>query len=326
MVVVIGLVFATRKAIDQWNGQRAIAVERVHEIDRKMANATGELRSALAGERREAVDAIPSLTNLDWGRISLAGLLYAIGLIPGGIVLFEATEATGHRVSRRDALAAQLVGHLGKYVPGKAMVVVMRAARLSRHGVPPLAGSIAVVMETLSMMAVGAAFAGVLVCFLPVPRWIAVVAILGGVVSSLPTIPTIFRMVLRRIRPAVIGEELDSSWRFFIRSWLWHLMGWTFIGSSFALLVTSFPGAGTEHTASTMWVASVAATCLAMVVGFASLLPGGAGVRELTLALILSPVVGESHALLGAIAARLMFIAVELIAAGCVAGRGATGA
>jgi uncharacterized membrane protein YbhN (UPF0104 family) len=64
--------------------------------------------------------------------------------------------------------------------------------------------------------------------------------------------------------------------------------------------------------------ASVAAIALAMVAGFVSLLPGGAGVRELTLALILGPVVGQSQALLAAILARGVFLVVEVAAAAVV--------
>ena len=90
------------------------------------------------------------------------------------------------------------------------------------------------------------------------------------------------------------------------------------IGASFAWLVESVPGGRTEFSGFVVYAASVAAIALAMVVGFASLLPGGAGVRELTLAVVLAPVIGSSRALLAAILARLLFIGVELLAVAAV--------
>ena len=137
-----------------------------------------------------------------------------------------------------DAMSAQLVGHLGKYVPGKAMVVVIRAGRLSGKGVPVLSGSIAVFLETLLMMAVGAAVAGVLVFVLPVSRWIAWAALLGGIAATVPTFPPILKWVVRKVSSArgdqnadaqqeasLDGESLSvvsHDWRFFF---LWRGSG-----------------------------------------------------------------------------------------------------
>jgi uncharacterized membrane protein YbhN (UPF0104 family) len=101
-------------------------------------------------------------------------------------------------------------------------------------------------------------------------------------------------------------------------AWFWQIIGWILIGASFVCLVESVPGGATEYSVTIRYAASVASISLAMVIGFASLLPGGAGVRELTLALVLSPVIGASQALLAAILARLLFITVELLAAAAV--------
>ena len=57
---------------------------------------------------------------------------------------------------------------------------------------------------------------------------------------------------------------------------------------------------------------------LAVVIGFASLLPGGAGIRELVITTVLAVSLGPTHAILAAIAARLLFAAVEgLVAVFC---------
>ncbi|MEO1527288.1 MAG: lysylphosphatidylglycerol synthase domain-containing protein [Planctomycetota bacterium] len=319
IIVVAGLVWATQQAMRQWRDQqgqlRTVVAKLNADID---AEIDPVRREELIRRRDTTARSIPSLGNLNWSRIGLGSLLYLISLVPGGLVLQEATRAIGYQTTRHLAISAQILGHLGKYVPGKAMVVVMRAGRLSSAGVPMVGGSIAVVMETLFMMAVGAALAGLLVLWLPVPRWVAAAAIGGAACALLPTLPPIFARVLRKVRPQARESGVDVSWRFFGQAWLWQTVNWLLIGASFSCLVTSLPGGVDEASGITTIVACTAAISLAMVAGFISLLPGGAGVRELTLALILAPVVGPSRALLGAIAARFVFIAVELLAAGIV--------
>ena len=58
-----------------------------------------------------------------------------------------------------------------------------------------------------------------------------------------------------------------------------------------------------------------AAISLGMVLGFASLLPGGAGVREWVTLIVLGTVTDPTHALLCVITARMLFIVVESILA-----------
>ena len=320
IVVIIGLALATRKAVQQWNRQAELAAAQATEIQKTIDQETDAAkRQQLLEELERADQSIPRLSNLNWGFIAIAAVLYGVGLLPGGIVLQEAVAVFGQRVTTGTAIGAQIVGHLGKYVPGKAMVVVIRAGRLSSRGVPVLVGSVAVFMETLLMMAVGASLSGGLIYFLPVPKWIAVSAMLGGVAASVPTLPPIFDQVMKRLNSkAEAMGQLRGGWRFFAAAWIGQSIAWVFIGASFAFLVASIPGALQQHSFQTVLIASSAAIALAMVVGFASLLPGGAGIRELTLAVVLAPIVGESQALLGAIAARLLFIAVELLAAGVV--------
>ncbi|KAA5539886.1 flippase-like domain-containing protein [Roseiconus nitratireducens] len=340
LIVVVGLTVATHRAIQQWQEQSRRAEERVEEIERRIAASSSLAeREHLSADRRAASAAIPSLTNLRWSCISAAALLYFVGLVPGGVVLSEGVRTFGCRVPLREAVIAQVMGHLGKYVPGKAMVVVIRAARLSASGVPVSIGTTAVFLETLLMMAVGAAWGGALICLLPVPRWMAVLALVGGISASVPTVPPLLRRLVARIGVSKLATQADSDlgtpdpvaesiaevpanptggWRYFRAAWFWQTIAWALIGGSFALLVASIPGRDGETFGVVATAASIAAICLAMVVGFASLLPGGAGIRELTLIVVLGPVVGESRALLAAIAARLLFIVVELVAAGVV--------
>ncbi len=347
VLVIVGLGWATHKAIGEWNTQRDAVLAEIADLDRLIERTaeSGE-RTELMRRRNAAVARVPSLSKLSPTWLALAAVLYALGLLPGGMVLHESARVLGYRVSVPESLAAQIVGHLGKYVPGKAMVVVIRAGRLHGSGVPAVAASAAVFLETILMMAVGAAMAGALIFFLPVPRWIAWAALLGGMAATVPTFPPLLRRVVARIgaRPTVAGDSEDGEvggndapaaatfgggrwsrighdWRFFGLGWWWQLCSWGLIGGSFACVAAGVPGgpqAAAGFPLTVFLIASVAAIALAMVAGFVSLLPGGAGVRELTLTLILGPVVGQTQALLAAILARGVFLVVEVAAAAVV--------
>ena len=201
------------------------------------------------------------------------------------------------------------------------MVIVLRAGGLSVDRISVVTSTIGVFMETLLMMAVGAAVAGIVICWLPVPIWMIAGAALVAVAASVPTLPPILKRVALKVshrRPAADRKTPDiSSTQFFLVGWIWSLLSWVLIGISFTLLTQAIPDPSPAPATSFEFAVCTAAIALAMVVGFASLLPGGAGVRELVLTTVLAQAVGPTTALLAAIAARLMFIAVEAICALC---------
>ena len=235
--------------------------------------------------------------------------------------LRSALETLGESPRLSTCLASQLLGHLGKYVPGKAMVIVLRAGGLARDGVGPLAATISVFMETLLMMSVGAALSCAIIIGLPVPVWITWAAASVAIAASIPTAPPVLRRIVAKVLPREAKgesmEEVDRNrgHRFFLIGWGCGLISWGLIGLSFAVLISSIPTARVMPT--TPWLVAIATSAigLAMVIGFASLLPGGAGIRELVLTTLLATSVGTAHAMLSAVSARLLFILVESLVA-----------
>ncbi|MEZ6046842.1 MAG: hypothetical protein R3C11_14940 [Planctomycetaceae bacterium] len=53
------------------------------------------------------------------------------------------------------AIRAHYCGHLGKYVPGKALVLVIRTALVKNAGCPPALAALTATCETLMMMGTG---------------------------------------------------------------------------------------------------------------------------------------------------------------------------
>lgn len=356
-VVIVGLGYALQQSFAQWNVETLKLNDRVSDlqtqIERLEASGTaeaGEIRQ-LENEQSFVRSRIPTLANLRWDLIGLAAAMYGIGLFPPAMLLHRVLGALGQNISLGRVIAAQLIGHAGKYVPGKAMVVVLRVAVLcgrdpeqavsiqhqtasaetasgnepSASRVQKIAATVCVFWETLMMMAVGAAVAGVVIIWLPVPGWMIAASIMIALLASLPTYPAVMRKIAAKIARAELPRENGNDFTLFASAWAWSLLSWVAIGAAFTLLLLAIPSLETPDdafaTATTIdqfrsvYLLGTAAVAIAMVAGFVSLVPGGAGVRELVLTAVVAPQFGPVHAVLTAIAARLLFIIVEALLA-----------
>ena len=54
-----------------------------------------------------------------------------------------------------ESLRAYIIGHLGKYVPGKALVVILRTGLIRSHRVNTSLAAVSVFYETFSLMTAG---------------------------------------------------------------------------------------------------------------------------------------------------------------------------
>ncbi|MEO1614526.1 MAG: lysylphosphatidylglycerol synthase domain-containing protein [Planctomycetota bacterium] len=320
IIVALGLAYAIQKSVQEWGEQQQAGRQAVAEIDQQLKTVVDPTRRAsLQKDRNRLAEQIPQLSNLRFSFLVLGGCCYGLGLIPGGLHLRASLQVMGCRAPGLLCVKAQLLGHLGKYVPGKAMVVILRARELSKAGVPIAAGTTAVFMETLMMIAVGATVAGLTLLALPLPKWLAIACVCGGLLVSTLTFPAPLRLLLSKLeKHGKTGAMPSPTYRYSGWTWIWQVAAWIGFGVSFTLIAASLPGLPPDLPPMTLLAASVASITLAMVAGFVSLLPGGAGVRELVLAFVLAPVIGQSSALAAAILARFVFLTVELILGGVI--------
>src|ERR1043166_7509793 len=72
-----------------------------------------------------------SPAQLRWPWLLVAAAAYSLGQLPCGLFWHRILAGLGHPPPLGAVLRAFYVGHLGKYVPGKAMVVVMRSGMLA---------------------------------------------------------------------------------------------------------------------------------------------------------------------------------------------------
>jgi uncharacterized membrane protein YbhN (UPF0104 family) len=252
--------------------------------------------------------------SLHGGYLVLSGVFYLLGYLPAGIFWFYILRATGQRPRLLETLRAYYIGHLGKYVPGKAMVVVLRTGLIKSHRVEPAVAVVSVFLETLTMMAVGAfVAAGLLLAVLPHNDLLVLASVGLMLAAGLPTLPPVFRRLAHQVtsRRAAAEVRLEGvTFRLMLAGWLGNLLGWGLMGLSLWAAVRAL-GVGEAGSLALLPVFT-ASVALAVVAGFLSLIPGGALVRELVLAQVMVPAVGQAAALLSAVVLRLVWLVSEL--------------
>jgi len=300
----------------------------------------------------------------DWSTIqpwwlAAAAVVYIVGQFPMAIFWRAILVDLGQQPPWYRTIRANIIGHLGKYVPGKALVVVLRTALVKTPHVHTGPAVASIFYETFTSMAVGSLLA--VLVLLPVvdfslPYWqpwhwfdaldaslkpgsdprMFLLALGLAVVTGIPTIPRVFDWVLgklRKIRQPKPGQVLETviedfepeqtakPGRFHLRpqtlllGWIGDMIAWALMGWS---LWATIRALGVDLDLLTHWPLLTACTALALVAGFVSLIPGGAGVRELVFILLLKPLV-QGDALLTVaipIVLRVEWLLAELAMAG----------
>jgi uncharacterized membrane protein YbhN (UPF0104 family) len=275
----------------------------------------------------------------------VAGLAYLGGSVPSWLLWHRALVAMGQRPRRFESLRAFFIGHLGKYVPGKAMVVVLRTGLVSSDRCGKTVAAIGVFVETLTTMAVGAfvaaAVLGVLSLLFQGGLWLApidpaapkIVRWLGEwfqekfwpvllsvafmLVVGVPTLPPIFRRLVRMVGVKKMDPGIDAalaglSFRVIFYGWLAVTLGWVLTGLSLWATLRAIPTAtaipvGWEH-----WPLATAIAALGVVAGFVSMLPGGVGIREYVVMTLLAGPFGVGAATISAVLSRLVWLLAEV--------------
>ena len=259
---------------------------------------------------------------MNWKPIAAGVLFYGIGLLPAAITWVQTLKAFGQVVPFWTALHVFFLGHLGKYVPGKAMVLVLRVGRLHPLGVEIKPTILSVFVETLTSVCTGAIVgcAFLLTLSPSPPHWMQWLAAICIPCALLLLLPHTFRIVLTVLAKSKIGRMPRSvseafTWRLMIRTAAWMLLGWILQGTAAWLILSGIHPADELWTIQS-WSACVAAVSLGSVVGFASMLPSGAVVRELVITWLLIRLVPQPIALFAAIAFRISNLIAEFLMVG----------
>jgi len=254
-----------------------------------------------------------------------AGAIYLIGLLPAAAYWHYLLKVLGQDVRWANTLRAYYIGHLGKYVPGKAMVVILRTGMISGHRVDTAVAAVSVFYETLTMMAVGAFMAaGILAVRLREERMLFWGSIGLMIISGLPILPPIFRSLARlagigRSNPAAADALSRLGWGTLLAGWMCMIIVWVLMAAS---LWATFRAMGAADIGFIKYAPElIAAVSLSMVAGFLSFIPAGLGVRDLVLVELLvklfaSSGINDATATVAGGLLRLIWLVSELIISG----------
>ncbi|MBC8351963.1 MAG: flippase-like domain-containing protein [Planctomycetes bacterium] len=260
-------------------------------------------------------------SDLRFGWLALAMLFYLVGMFPSCVFWWQTLRAMGQRPTFTETLRAFYIGHLGKYVPGKALVVVIRTGLIRSDRVDTTVAAASVFVETLTLMAVGAVVAaGILGALLRTQPGFIFLALLLAIGAGVPTYPPLFRWALRFLQVHRANPDIDKAIdglnaKLMGLGWLLISLGWICFGLSLWSAAKAIPGVALTPTLGDLPLLT-ASVALAIVAGFLSLLPGGIGVRELIVIPLLEPKFGTVVAIGSAVLLRVSWMAAELLIAG----------
>jgi uncharacterized membrane protein YbhN (UPF0104 family) len=263
-----------------------------------------------------------SLADIKVGWLAVAAVIYLIGMVPSWFFWQRTLVAMGQLPRLSETLRAFYIGHLGKYVPGKALVVILRTSLVNSTRTDTTVAATSIFIETLTYMAVGAMLAASILLFIGQQWWTILIAILLMAGCLLPTIPFVFRSLVRlfgvtRLNPSIEQAMQGISFKLLLSGWLTVSVGWVLMGLSLWATLQALPSTSELPINNNLWSELpllTACVSLASVAGFLSMIPGGFGVREFTLVPLLAEPYGIAAALAAAVLLRMAWLVAEMTA------------
>jgi glycosyltransferase 2 family protein len=246
--------------------------------------------------REVGITQLKAAIEIDWRWSLIAGVCFAGELFTSAAAwlwLLRRMEGAG---SPLFMFGAYFFSQLGKYVPGKIMLLIMRLERTNRQGVSGAATTISTLMENATFMVSGAAVAvPILAQFLLARnpaghRWLLLLALSSMIVLLTAIHPAIFYRILNPVLLRLGRSEIAAQHRLpmntLLASVAMMIPCWFFGGLALWATIRCLMPIGMER----FWELT-AAFALSVLAGMISFLPIGLGVRDVVQALFLLPII-----------------------------------
>ncbi|MEV0148172.1 MULTISPECIES: lysylphosphatidylglycerol synthase domain-containing protein [unclassified Nonomuraea] len=248
-------------------------------------------------------DVVAGLATLSWPMLaaSLAGVVAAL---LGGMLTWRTLLADlGSPLPFRPAAKVFFVGQLGKYIPGTVWPVLAQMEMGRDLGVPRARSAAAFFLTMPIQLATG-----LLVTLVTLGwdrfGWLLLLVPVLLVLLEPKVINAVIGFGLRRLRKEPLERPLTR--RGMLTALGWALAGWTCYGLHLYFLV---PQGGLLF--------AVGAFALSWCLGILTfVVPAGAGVREVAMVAVLSPVLDQGSAIAMALCSRMIIVIGDLICAG----------
>ena len=258
---------------------------------------------------------------LAWPLLCIGAAWYAAAMTCFGAYWRQTAQGMGGQLSRLETQRAYFASQLGKYIPGKAWVILIRCLIVDKRTTTAPVVIASTFYETLAMMAAGSLMAFVALLSTGKARPIMLALSLGLAACLLPAVlPPVFgRLTIWTAKRFRKGDALpiaSVSYATWLQGFRYCIPGWVMVGLSLLATASSL---GISMMSWEGFLTALGSIALAIVGGFAVLIvPGGLGVREWVLMETLGQSIGTGNAVLVAILTRITHVSVELFVAGCL--------
>jgi uncharacterized membrane protein YbhN (UPF0104 family) len=261
---------------------------------------------------------LQQLQNVSLSGVFLCSLLYIVGIGFSGWFWADLLNDIKQPISLPFGLRCFYIAQLGKYVPGKGLALFLRINSAMKENVSIAAGVVTSIYEVLFTMATGATLA-VLLGFLSPDTsttQIAAAAFLM-IVTGIPIMPGVFPFIVRKLGKRFLPADqfliLPGTFRSFFRGLLFSVLCWCFLGASLMVLWQAMDTSVNGMTFS-RFIWCTGCVTLSNVAGFVASTPGGLGVREQILQIMMAATLGPK-AVTAAILLRVIWTASEIVTA-----------
>jgi uncharacterized membrane protein YbhN (UPF0104 family) len=256
--------------------------------------------------------------------IAAAGILYLLGIGFSGVYWRRLLGRFGLEPSLVTAERAYYLGHLGKYLPGKAWALFLRASLVRDAGVGPALATMTAFYEVLVTMSSAVLLAAALFAALsPATRAGIDLDYLKGIVwdqadeanvidrntsvalslllwlpVGIPVLPPVFNRLVHHLSLPFRSKDTPPPaipWPAYFEGLA--VTGWGWVLQGLSLAVVLHAAAGTPWHALAFQARVVAIMGVSYVAGFVIMVPSGLGVREFFLTLFLTPELEHLHQL-----------------------------
>ena len=258
------------------------------------------------------------------GWLAVSALCYALGWLPSiwfwRNMLASLDQKPGWLLTGK----AYYTGHLGKYIPGKAGVLLLRAALLKEQGFRFGAAAITAAYETLVMMGVGLVVAGSLAPLL-VPdstleqylpwasgwRWLPGAILIIAALAAAPLITWLLSAIANKFAKSE-ENKVRISVHQLLQGYVVFIFAWMMLGLSLGAALQSLSDEWVSLSDLPLWTAAVSSST---VIGFLAVFtPGGLGVREgiMMEVLRIQPDISADHAAMVSWILRVIWLVTEV--------------
>ncbi len=261
----------------------------------------------------EWTDVSKTIRSLSWQSLVIAISSVVVGMFATVKVWQHLLAALGTRIPYSRAVQINLVGQLGKYLPGSVWSFLLQAELGRRYRVPRAKAIVTLVLSaglsiatalTLSVFAIKPLLS----------RWGGVAWLLAaGPLALLMAVPVVMTWISNTLLRLMRRPRLDQPIITRHIPWAigWSILAWLLFGVHLWGLASSL---GELSFQNYLLVTGVFA--LALSAGFiAFVLPSGVGVREAVIVAGLSPILATGPALAFALTSRLIFTVADVSSA-----------